>query len=467
MKTLTFKRVLAVILVLAFAAGIMMFALPQNVADAADEGTLPSADIEEIPAGQEIVAYMYGGDERDLETYELITGRIFTLNETVAFDDQFNDWNTDFVFKVESGAVDKSKLYVAGQYDYNNLNWVVIPCSEIMGEGILMAGEEIRVLDLIDEVMPISKMAQFIKKFQCGLIDISDDKSAFAPGTSVGAEVNLYETEDGGEETGSVIVAETVDPVEVEESYDVNELPAKPAITALEGDELKVTMIDNVTYTLDKGYKFVIAEENVDEKIYKDWIVDFVLTIKKGSIDFSKVVLCGQYDVYGAKWAPCEIYADTYYEGDSLRLLRLAGFEDVTYAEAVDTIKKFQCGFIDLDRTGCEPGTEISVEFVVFPIFNGVEIETDPIVVSDPVEFEPNAVKSIESFEINSNGELIVKYSDGTTQNLGNIKGEDGKDACVDNTNAKGLAIASTVLSAIAVLMMFGVAVYVIKAKKN
>ncbi|MCQ2409609.1 MAG: hypothetical protein MJ068_03605, partial [Clostridia bacterium] len=463
---LTFKRVLAIVLVLALTAGIMMFTLPQNVADAADEGTLPSADIEEIPAGQEIVAYMYGGDERDLETYELITGRIFTLNKSVDFDDQFNDWNTDFVFKVESGAVDKSKLYVAGQYDYNNENWVVIPCSEIMGDGILMAGAEIRVLDLIDEVMPISKMAQFVDKFQCGLIDISEDKSAFAPGTSVGAEVNLYETEDGGDETGSVIVAEIVDPVEVEESYDVNELPEKPAMTALTGDELKVTMIDNVTYTLKKGYKFEIAEENVDEKIYKDWIVDFVLTINSGSIDFSKVVLCGQYDAYGEKWAPCEI-SGTMTEGDSLRLLRLAGMDDVTYAEAVDTVKKFQCGFIDLDGTGCEPGTEISVEFVVFPIFNGVEIETDPIVISDPIEFEPNAVKSISSVNVDSDGNLIITYSDGTTQNLGKIKGEDGKDACVDNANANGLAIASTVLSAIAVLMMFGVAVYVIKAKKN
>ena len=47
-------------------------------------------------------------------------------------------------------------------------------------------------------------------------------------------------------------------------------------------------------------------------------------------------------------------------------------------------------------------------------------------------------VKSIESSAINENGELIITYTDGTTQNLGVVKGEDGKDG-VDGKDGEDL----------------------------
>lgn len=48
--------------------------------------------------------------------------------------------------------------------------------------------------------------------------------------------------------------------------------------------------------------------------------------------------------------------------------------------------------------------------------------------------------KSITSTEINANGELILTYSDGTTANMGAVKGKDGTDYVLTNTDKTEIA---------------------------
>lgn len=71
--------------------------------------------------------------------------------------------------------------------------------------------------------------------------------------------------------------------------------------------------------------------------------------------------------------------------------------------------------------------TQQSVELFwgMFPIATTSHIiSTSSVTVGHPAE----PTRSVVSASVNGNGELILTYSDGTTQNVGVVKGEDGKD---------------------------------------
>lgn len=53
-----------------------------------------------------------------------------------------------------------------------------------------------------------------------------------------------------------------------------------------------------------------------------------------------------------------------------------------------------------------------------------------------------NDIIQTESFEIDENGDLIVTYSNGTSKNLGKVKGEDGKNGENGKDGVDGVGIA-------------------------
>lgn len=490
MKSLSAQKTVAMILFFALVVCcVFVVCAPSKVASAS---STPQAVVRVLPASELHITAVQDGVVGTTE-YDLEYGVEISVPETENAD--YEDYNVDFTFVIASGAVDVSKIMFAGQYDHNGENWVVLPGSAITDKDVLVMGDEIRVIEtLIGNVTGIefytidyAKAMSLIKSIKCGIIDISEDGSAFAPGTGLEVDVNMYETEidpDTGNrvETGKVESAGEVDKIKVEDDLDDADWPETELIE-LSGDELNVILADDSTMTLDYGYKFVAKDDSVDGKIYAGWNVDFVLTVQEGALYTDKIVLAGQYNSYGDKWVALPlkdlIEENKLEEGDSVRLLQAAGMENVTYADVVNLIKTFQCGLKDVsaDKTGSSVDTIVSVELVMYKVFGGVELNEEYSIntQSCDVEGKADASVEIESIEINADGELVIKYSDGTELNLGSVKGEkgdrgtagvDGVDGA-DGNNAKALSIVAIVISAIAVIIMLYVAIVVTSKMKK
>ena len=74
----------------------------------------------------------------------------------------------------------------------------------------------------------------------------------------------------------------------------------------------------------------------------------------------------------------------------------------------------------------------------------------------------------IEGFEINANGELVVTYGDGTTENLGKVvgeKGDKGDPGAPAEGGCGGSIVTVSVVGAAALLALAGTAFVLFKKK--
>ncbi len=141
-----------------------------------------------------------------------------------------------------------------------------------------------------------------------------------------------------------------------------------PATGGIQG-QLTGTQCDE----LDMAVKFEATEDatEIDQKEYKDWRVDFLLSFNK-NVAATDVFIAGQFANYGTNWVG-DVIGTNLAKGDKLAIMYdwMANANSgnpflITYEDVVTTVGIFNCGVARLNTDPSLDGLVATLELVVY-----------------------------------------------------------------------------------------------------
>ena len=267
------------------------------------------ATTEEIKIAKKIVLPTATGGEVQVDGLDAAVS--FTLEDAgIGYD----NWNADFIVKFDKD-IAAGEVTLKGQY--GELAWTALP------DAAYTAGEGKGVMATLDKTVNVSELAEFVKTFQCGIVN-NTVKS------DVEVTVQLVITD--GETTLNI------------------GMPIRAMLPAAQ-----ILPTATVAKATAEGYDAVVKFTAEDAgNGYDDWKAKFILT-SDVAIGADEIALGGQYGTYpwtDITFAGCEAGAE----------VSIAGDLDITVADTFNLVKEFQCG---VKNIGLKNDATFSIKLVI------------------------------------------------------------------------------------------------------